>query len=109
MLDRGGDRSSLASCRPTALWPAGVSKQLPVSANLALDGPLSVRPFIGADAQICGRPVIETLLGGSPDKVPALYKATDPLAHPPRVRSVTVVTAALPPQDPALLAATGGK
>ena len=109
MLDRGGDRSSLATCRAIARWPAGVSKLLPVRANVALDGPLSVRPFIGADAQICGGPVIEPLLGGSLDKVPALYKAIDPLAHPPRVRSVTVVTAALPPQDPALPAATGGK
>ena len=54
-------------------------------------------------------PVIAPLLGGSLDKVPARYKAIDPLANPPRVRSVTVVTAALPPQDPALPAATGGK
>lgn len=85
--------------------PIGVADLMPVRSIVALDGPLSLRPFIGADAKICGRSVIQPLFGGSPEAVPARYAAIDPLHHPPRVKAITVVTAALPSQDPALMTA----
>ena len=39
---------------------------LPVHAAIAIDGPGDIASFIGLDAKICGKPVIEPLMGGSP-------------------------------------------
>lgn len=100
----GVSAAAWLSAEQTADGPIGAAQLLPVHSIVALDGPLSLRPFIGVDAAICGRPVIEPLLGGSPEQVPTRYAAIDPLRHPPRVKAITIVTAALPPQDPALLA-----
>jgi acetyl esterase/lipase len=71
-----------------ALWLASRAKlpatsevrganPLPLKAAVAIDGPPGVAEFIGADAQICGKPVIEPLMGGSPGAFPARYKESD--------------------------------
>jgi len=53
---------------------------LKVKAAVAIDGPGDLVPFVGADAQICGRPVIEPLMGGGPAAVPARYAQGSPAA-----------------------------
>lgn len=84
--------------------PAGDAPLPPVRSLVALDGPLSVAPFIGVDAAICGLPAIVPLMGGTPEQVPDRYARTDPLRHPPNVRQAVIVVAALPEQDPSVLA-----
>lgn len=46
---------------------------LSVRAAIALDGPLEVAGFGGRDAQVCGRPVIAPLMGGSEGAQPLRY------------------------------------
>lgn len=74
-----------------ALWVAARSKlaksseirgddPLPVHAAIAIDGPGDIAAFIGLDAKICGKPVIEPLMGGSPTTQPARYAQGTPSA-----------------------------
>ena len=58
---------------------------LPVRAAVAIDGPLDLAALgaSGADAEVCGTPVIAELLGGSPDQVPDRYRQASPAEMPP--------------------------
>jgi hypothetical protein len=83
---------------------AVVAGELPkVRAVVALDGPLAMGPFVGADAAICGEPVIASLVGGSPTELPGRYAMLDPVTNPPLVKRLLVVDGALPDPDPAML------
>ena len=48
-----------------------------------IDGPATLAPFVGIDEQVCGRPVIVPLMGGTPDARPAQYALASPAAHLP--------------------------
>ena len=74
-----------------ALWIAARSKlaksseirgddPLPVHGAIAIDGPGDIASLIGLDAKICGKPVIEPLMGGSPTTQPARYAQGSPSA-----------------------------
>ena len=52
---------------------------LPVSAAVAIDGPGDLASFSGLAEQVCGRPVIDLLMGGGPDSVPERYAEGSPL------------------------------
>lgn len=80
-----------------------------VQAAVVLDGPMRLGDLVGADAMICGQPVIAPLLGGSPAEVPARYAMLDPLANTPLVKKLLVVDAALPDPDPAVVAGLRAK
>lgn len=54
----------------------------PVSV-VAIDGPGALAPFVGVDEQVCGRPVIVPLMGGTPADKPDDYHVADPQAHLP--------------------------
>lgn len=83
---------------------AVVKGELPaVQAAVALDGPLSLGGFVGADAMICGKPVIAPLMGGTPDEVPARFAMVDPLVNKPLIKRLLVIDGALPDPDPAVL------
>lgn len=85
---------------------AVVARDLPkVRGVVALDGPLALGDLLGADAAICGRPVIAPLVGGTPAEQPSRYALLDPRQNPPAIRRLLVVDGALPDPDPALLAA----
>jgi hypothetical protein len=85
---------------------AVVAGELPkVRAVVALDGPLAMGPFVGADAAICGEPVIAPLVGGTPAELPGRYAMLDPVTNPPLARRLLVVDGALPDPDPAMIAA----
>lgn len=43
-----------------------------------LDGPADLRPFVGADLQVCGQPVITQLLGAGPTEAPERWRAASP-------------------------------
>jgi acetyl esterase/lipase len=89
---------------------AVVSGELPaVRAAVAIDGPLSLAPFVGVDAAICGEPVIAPLVGGTPAEVPARYAMLDPAVNKPLLKRLLVVDGALPDPDPALLATLRGQ
>ncbi|WP_411291997.1 alpha/beta hydrolase [Sphingorhabdus sp.] len=62
-----------------AKWKPKVS---PVSLVM-IDGPAALAPFVGIDAQVCGKPVIVQLMGGTPAEKPADYNAASPAAHLP--------------------------
>lgn len=64
---------------------------LPVKAVVAVDGPGDLGPFVGLDAMICGKPVIEPLIGGSIDTFPNRFSEASPAAQLPLgVRQVLI-------------------
>ena len=85
---------------------------LAVKAAVAIDGPGDLEPFIGFDAEVCGKPVIEPLLGGTPNAHPARYREGTPKALLPLGRpQYLVATAVLQPaaaEDYRKAAATAG-
>lgn len=92
-----------------ALWVAGRRKlpavsmvrgrdPLPVRAAVAIDGPGDLAPFVGPDAEICGKPVIAPLMGGTPAEQPARYAEGSPAALLPiGVPQVLLPSAVLTP------------
>ncbi len=85
---------------------------LPIKAAVAIDGPGDLAPFRGFDAEICGKPVIDPLLGGTPDAHPARYSQATPKRLLPLGRpQYLVATAVLTPaaaEDYRKAAAAGG-
>lgn len=77
----------------------------PVRAAVAIDGPMRIADLVGIDQMVCGQPVIATMMGGAPDKVPARYAMLDPLANKPLVQRLLVIDGALPDPDPAMIEA----
>lgn len=69
-----------AGARPqmAANNPLRGERPLPARAAVALDGPADIASWIGADARVCGRPVIAPLMGGTPAEVPDRYRAGSP-------------------------------
>lgn len=94
-----------------ALWSAGRSvlpkespvrgaDPLPVAAAVAIDGPGDVGGLVGRDAQICGKPVIAPLMGGTPAEQPARYHEGSPQEMLPlRVPQFLVAAAVLTLED----------
>lgn len=81
---------------------------LPVAAAVAIDGPGDLPPFVGPDAEICGKPVIVPLMGGTPAAVPDRYAQGSPAALLPLgVRQVMISASAVltPPAAEAYRAA----
>ena len=73
-----------------ALWAAGRSKvpkgsplhlamPLPINGVVSLAGPGELAPLRDLDNQVCGGDVIDQLMGGSPEEVPAHYAAGAPV------------------------------
>lgn len=56
---------------------------LPIKAAVAIDGPGDLRPFVGLDAKICGKPVIEPLIGGSAEDFADRFVEASPAAQLP--------------------------
>lgn len=83
---------------------------LPIRAAVAIDGPGDLAPFVGFDAQVCGKPVIVPLLGGTPDAVPARYREASPLRRLPLGLPQTLVQSDVltAPAAAAYRAAAGG-
>lgn len=52
-------------------------------AVVAIDGPSSLAEFIGKDREICDKPVIVPLMGGTPAQVPQRYRDVSAQAHLP--------------------------
>lgn len=65
---------------------------VPIRAAVAIDGPGDIAPFIGFDAQICGKPVIVPLMGGTPVAVPDHYRDGSPFGHLPLGLPQTLVS-----------------
>lgn len=77
------------------------SDPLPVKAAIAIDGPGDIAGYIGQDSKICGKPVIEPVMGGSPAAVPDHYAQGSPInLLPLGVRQVLVSASAVltPPE-----------
>jgi hypothetical protein len=51
---------------------------LSLAGAINLDGPVDLRIMRDAQQQICGRPVIDELMGGTPAEQPARYRAGSP-------------------------------
>jgi len=74
-----------------ALWAASRNRLDPPwrgekvrpASVVAIDGPGALAPFVGVDAQVCGRPVIVPLMGGTPVERPAEYHLASPEDHLP--------------------------
>jgi acetyl esterase/lipase len=56
---------------------------LKLAAAVAIDGPVDLAGWIGADQQICGQPVVANLLGGMPQAVPDRFAQGSPIALVP--------------------------
>ncbi|WP_375383267.1 alpha/beta fold hydrolase [uncultured Sphingomonas sp.] len=61
----------------------GSEHPLPVSIAVAIDGPGELASFVGADAEICGKPVIAPLIGGLPKDQLARYRLASPFQNLP--------------------------
>lgn len=72
-----------------ALWVGGrgrlpkgseiaVADALPLQAVFAIDGPVDLAPMVGADVEICGKPVIVPLMGATPAEKPERYVQASP-------------------------------
>jgi acetyl esterase/lipase len=85
---------------------------LRVKAAVAIDGPGDLAPFRGFDAEVCGKPAIDPLLGGSPEAQPQRYEQATPKRLLPLGRpQYLVATAVLTPKaadDYRKAAAAGG-
>jgi acetyl esterase/lipase len=106
-----------------ALWIASRAKlprdsalaspdPLPIATAIAIDGPGTLAPFVGADAEVCGKPVIAPLLGGLPRDYPERYAQASPMALLPTTArqymvASAVLTAGAAAQYRAAAAATG--
>jgi acetyl esterase/lipase len=67
---------------------------LKIAAVVAIDGPGDIAgSILGRERAICGRPVIETLMGGGPAEVPRRYAQGNPMALMPVTAAETLVTA----------------
>lgn len=64
------------------LGPAYAPKIKPMSV-VAIDGPATLAPLIGFDAQACGQPVIVPLMGGKPAAKAEAYHLASPAEHLP--------------------------
>lgn len=71
-----------AASRAKLSKPWSDTKVRPVSVA-AIDGPGTLASFVGVDAQVCGRPVIVPLMGGTPSEKPAEYGLASPQDHLP--------------------------
>ncbi len=73
---------------------------LPIATAIAIDGPGELAPFVGSDADVCGKPVIAPLLGGTPAEQPERYRLASPVdslpspAHEYLVASAVLTTEA---------------
>lgn len=50
---------------------------------VGIDGPGTLAPLIGPDRQVCGKPVIVPLMGGTPAERPDAYRIASPSDHLP--------------------------
>jgi len=77
----GAQLAAWAAARPKlpAPWTATIRPR----AVAMIDGPAGLAPFVGADAQVCGRPVIAPLMGGTPAQKPAEYRMASGAEHWP--------------------------
>ena len=83
--------------RLPASSPVRGKDPLPVRAAVALDGPTELGPFVGADQEACGMPVIAPLVGGTVAERPERYAELDPAARLPLgVAQLQVTTAMIP-------------
>lgn len=71
-----------AASRPKLSPPWQGTKVHPISV-VAIDGPGTLGWFVGIDRQVCGRPVIVPLMGGTPEQKPAEYRIASPQDHLP--------------------------
>jgi acetyl esterase/lipase len=91
-----------AAGRPHLASSSGVRGKNPltVRAAVAIDGPGDLGSLVGPDERICGRPVIATLMGGTPAAVPERYHDASPKEMLPLgVRQYLVSSVVLTPGD----------
>ena len=53
---------------------------LPIRAAVAIDGPGDLAGFAAVDADVCGQPVVQGLMGGTPAEKPERYRQASPQA-----------------------------
>jgi|GEM_PF-528198 len=73
---------------------AGTMAVRPVTA-VAIDGPGSLAPFVGIDADLCRTPAIVSFMGGTPAERPAAYGLASPQDHLPLGVHQLIVVGAL--------------
>jgi acetyl esterase/lipase len=65
---------------------------LPLAAAIALGGPGDLRDFYSYGSKVCGSNVIDQLMGGAPDALPARYAQASPIELLPMgIRQVLIV------------------
>lgn len=76
----GGHLSLWLAARPGLPADSALRRENPLRLRAAVDlgGPANLRDFTTSAVEICGEPVIEKLLGGSPQAVPARYAQASP-------------------------------
>jgi acetyl esterase/lipase len=77
--------STWSAVRPTLASTSDLYVSDPVrpAAVVAIDGPSSLAEFIGKDQEVCDKPVIVPLMGGTPARVPQRYRDASAQDHLP--------------------------
>jgi acetyl esterase/lipase len=97
-----------------ALWAASRAKlagplgrgKVRIETVVAIDGPGTLAPFIGVDAQVCGAPAIVPFIGGTPAEKSEAYALASPMDRLPLgVRQLLVEGALGPMMQPYYAAA----
>jgi len=89
-----------------AQWTATRVRPVAVA---AVDGPGALAPFVGIDAQVCGKPAVVPLMGGTPKERAFEYGIASPIDHLPLGPRQLLVKAKLGPlMEPYVAAARAG-
>ena len=100
----GGHLATWAAARHRipASSPLYSSDPLAVAGVVNIAGPADLEPFRSVDNQVCGGDVIDRLVGGTPEEVPAHYAVTSPARMLPLGVAQRLLTGAddgaVPPQ-----------
>ena len=81
----GAHAALFVASRPSLPSDSEVRGENPlrVKAAVAIDGPADLRSFAAIDESICGKPVIEPLIGGTPETHSRRYQDGSPVAQLP--------------------------
>jgi len=94
----GGHAALWLATRGHAAGKLAGDNPVPVRAVVDIDGPVDLVDILPDEMSVCGRPVVEQLLGGKPDAQPDHYKIGNPAQNLPfHVRQLLVTSKLLTP------------
>jgi len=96
----GGHAAVWLASRPQLSGKLHGDDPVPIKAVVDIDGPADLMPFVPLQKQICGQPVIDQLMGGTPESAAAHFKDGNPAQRLPlHAAQLLVASDVLPPAE----------